>query len=77
VAANTQEAALSALGWAIQLALDSGQDDDIEIRVPAPFTAAVDAMLDAEARLESTFMVYGRGLSLSFDRSVFGSVNLP
>lgn len=77
VSANTQEAALSALGWAIQLALDTGEEDAIHIRLPAPFAAAVEAMLDADALLESTFLLYGRGLSLSFDRSVFGSVCLP
>jgi GNAT superfamily N-acetyltransferase len=77
VSANSQEAALSAVGWAIQFAVKSGDADTIQIRVPAPFTAAIDALSDAGAHLESTYLVYGKGVSLPLDRSVLGPVCLP
>ncbi len=77
VAGSTQDAALSGLGWALQMALSEGAAGNLEIRVPAPFTSAVDTLLDAGASLDSTFFLYGRGLSLSFDRLVFGPVCLP
>jgi len=77
VAGSTQDAALSALGWAIHLALEAGDTNTLQLRVPAPFTAAVDALREVGARIESTLLVYGKGVSLSFDRSVFGPVCLP
>jgi GNAT superfamily N-acetyltransferase len=77
VSANSQEAALSAVGWAIQFAVEAGNADNIQIRVPAPFTAAIDALSEADAHLDSTFLVYGKGVSLPLDRSVLGPVCLP
>lgn len=77
VAGSTQDAALSGLGWALELALDAGRTDSLELRVPARFTGAIEALLDANARFEATLMLYGRGVSLSFDRLVFGPVCLP
>jgi hypothetical protein len=77
VAGSTQDAALSGLGWALELALDSGMREPIELRVPAPFTSAIDALLDANARMNATLMLYGKGVSLAFDRLVFGPICLP
>lgn len=77
-AGTTREAALCALGWAITLASDAvGDEAQLTIRVPAPFVEAVDAVLEAGCRLEATLMLYGRDLSLAFDRSILGHVALP
>ena len=78
VAGSTQDAALSGLGWALQLALAADPSGKpLEIRVPAPFNSAVDTILDGGAALDATFLLYSRGLSLAFDRMVFGPVCLP
>jgi GNAT superfamily N-acetyltransferase len=76
IAGSTQDAALSALGWALDLAVKSGAGD-FEIRIPAPFRSAVEALLETDARLRATLLVYGRGTSLAFDRSIFGTLCLP
>jgi hypothetical protein len=78
VAGTTREAAICALGWAINLAAEASEEDDVlTVRIPAPFSEAVDAILDAGARFEATLMIYGRDLKLSFDRSTLGHVALP
>jgi GNAT superfamily N-acetyltransferase len=77
VAGSTQDAALAALGWALDLALEAGASGSIDLRVPAPFGAAVEALLDTDASLRATLLVYGRGVALSFDRSVFATLCLP
>lgn len=77
VAGSTQEAAVSALGWALTSAIDAGTSEDIELRVPAPFTSAVEVLLDSGAHLQATLLLYGKGLSLSFDRCAFGPLCLP
>jgi GNAT superfamily N-acetyltransferase len=77
VAGSTQEAAVSALGWALSSAISAGTSDDIELRVPAPFTSAVEVLLDSGAHLQATLLLYGKGLSLSFDRCTFGPFCLP
>jgi ribosomal protein S18 acetylase RimI-like enzyme len=78
VSGTTREAALCALGWAINLTLEtSSAHQDLTIRVPAPFTEAVDATLEMGCRLQATLMIYGRNLSLAFDRCVLGHVALP
>ncbi len=77
VAGSTQDAALSALGWAIQLAVDSEAPGPLEIRVPAPFKPAIEALLESNARLQATMMLYGKDSSLAFDRLVFGLPCLP
>ena len=76
VAGNSQDAALSALGWAVDLALRDGAGA-VELRVPAPFRSAVDALLETGARLRATLLAFGKGVGLSLDRSAFGSLNLP
>jgi len=77
IAGSTQDAALSGLGWALELAAGAGGADPLEIRVPAPFGAAIDALLDADARLTATLLLFGKDLSLAFDRLIFGPVCLP
>jgi GNAT superfamily N-acetyltransferase len=77
VAGSTQDAALAAIGWAVKFAGDAGASGSIDLRVPAPFRTAVDALLDTDARLRATLIVYGKNLHLSFDRSLFGTLCLP
>jgi GNAT superfamily N-acetyltransferase len=78
VAGATRDAALCALGWAISLATEAADGmNDLTLRLPAPFSEAVDAALEAGCRFEATLMLYGRNLSLAFDRSVLGHVALP
>jgi hypothetical protein len=77
VAGSTPDAALSGLGWALDLAVASGATGSLVLRVPAPFTSAVETLLDSSARIEATLLLYGRGVSLALDRSVFGSASLP
>lgn len=80
-AGTTREAALAAVGWAIKLAAEAAEaaeeEDALTLRIPAPFTEAVDAALEAGCRLEATLMIYGRDLSLAFDRSILGHLALP
>jgi predicted GNAT family acetyltransferase len=77
-AGTTREAALCALGWAIKLASEAADEDGVlTVRIPAPFSEAVEAILDAGGRFEATLMIYGRDLKLSFDRSTLGHVALP
>lgn len=77
-AGTTREAAISALGWAINFAIEAtAEDAALTVRIPAPFTDAVDAMLDAGCRLEATLMLYERDLRLAFDRTTLGHVALP
>ncbi len=77
VGGNTQDAALAALGWSIQFARRRDPRRPIELLVPGPFAPAVDALLEAGARLGSTLMIYGRGNLPSFDRCVLGAASLP
>ncbi len=77
-AGTTREAALCAVGWAIRLASEAAEaDDQLTLRVPAPFVEGVDAVLEAGCRLEATFMLYGRDVNLAFDRTILGLVALP
>ena len=77
-AGTTREAALCALGWAINLAAESSEDARVlTLRIPAPFVDAVDAALEAGCRVEATLMIYARNLNLAFDRSTFGHIALP
>jgi len=78
VAGVTKEAAICALGWAIKLASEAAEEDDVlTVRIPAPFSEAVEAMLESGCRLEATLMLYGRDLKLTFDRSTLGHIALP
>jgi GNAT superfamily N-acetyltransferase len=77
VAGSTQDAALAALGWALHLAVEAGASDRIDLLLPAPFTPAVETVLEGGGRLLATLAIYGRGITLAFDRLVFGQISLP
>ncbi len=74
VGGSTQDAALCALGWALQFA--STGADPVELGVPASFTPAVEALLDGGARVDGARLLMGRGLSTSFDRYILAPGNL-
>lgn len=77
VAGTTQDAALSALGWSLALAAKATRSGALRVLVPARFAPAVEVLLEIDARLQATLLLYGHGLSASFDRSVLGAPNLP
>ena len=77
VSGTTQDAALCALGHSIEMALEAMPEQDISILIPASFSPAVLALLDSGARIRSTSLLYGRGLTSAFDRVVFGNPTLP
>lgn len=77
VAGSTQDAALAGLGWAVRAAVAGGAEGALEVRIPAPFTPAVEALLEGGARLVRTLAMYGRGSLPAFDRYVAGAPNLP
>jgi len=76
VAGSTREAALAAIGQAIELALQAGTTRPA-ILVPEPFTDALDALFDAGARIESTLLLHADGAQLQPDRWIPGRPNLP
>jgi hypothetical protein len=77
VAGATQEAALCALGWALEMALPLSSGSSLDMRIPARFTPAVDNLLEGGADLHSTLMLYVRGTTATFDRCAFGPTSLP
>jgi len=77
VAGSSQEAALSAVGWAINLAAAANQGSSLTLRIPARFESAIEAVQDGGARLRATQMLFTRNLTLSFDRSILGVASLP
>jgi ribosomal protein S18 acetylase RimI-like enzyme len=77
MAASTPDAAMATLGWGLHLAEKKSRGADLDLLMPARFESGLLALFDAGARLESTFLMYGRNLNAGFDRSVFGQVNLP
>ncbi|HVN33289.1 MAG TPA: hypothetical protein VMT45_15030 [Thermoanaerobaculaceae bacterium] len=72
IAAATGEAALAALGWALQFAADAGPAE-VQVLVPATFESALEHLLDAgaECRASSTWMSRKEGSTL--DRYVLPS----
>lgn len=72
IAAATAEAALAALGWALQFAADAGPPE-VQVLVPATFETALEHLLDAGAdcRACSTWMSRKAGSTL--DRYVLPS----
>jgi hypothetical protein len=77
VAGSTQDAALGGLGWALQIALQANPRPPLTVRVPAPFTGAIEALQEVGARLDESHLLYGRNLSLRFDRCLLGSATVP
>lgn len=76
VVGTTQDAALTGLGWSLNLAQQPGSTP-LDLLVPAPFTPALEAALDAGGRVTATLMLFVRGLQASFDRWIPGSPGLP
>ena len=76
VAGSSRDAALCALGWALQLALDDGALNPL-VRVPASFGGAIQALQESGARLHSTLVLFGINVSAAFDRCVLGVPSLP
>ena len=77
VSASTQDAALCGLGWAIQLALAAHHPSPLVVAIPATFVPAIEAVQDGGGRVAATRMVHVRDVSLTFDRCVLGSLDLP
>jgi len=77
VSGTTQEAALAALGWALDMAVKSSRKDIFDLRVPAPFVPAIDALLEAGIQMTATLMIHGKKLTLATDRCVLGAAGLP
>jgi len=77
VAGSSQEAALAALGWSIDMAARGARPDWMDVYVPAAFTPAVESLLEGGARLTTTLQLMGRGVTSSFDRCTFGAPGLP
>ncbi len=74
---TTREAALAAIGWALQLTAAAGAAAPHSLRVPARFTVAVENLLEGGARIADTELLYGRGVSAAFDRLTLGPPTLP
>ncbi len=77
VSGTTQDAALCALGHSMQMALESSPQTDITLQLPASFAPALQALLESGATIEGTSLLYGRNLTSTFDRVVFGNSTLP
>ncbi len=77
VCASTQDAALCGLGWSIRLALAAHHPSPLVVAVPAPFVPAIETIQDGGGRLAAIRTVHVRGVSLAFDRSLLGALDLP
>jgi len=75
VVASTGEAALAALGWALQLAADSAERP-VEVLVPAPFEQAIEHLLEAGAHCRAVAQWMTRQAPLGADRSLLSSSTL-
>jgi hypothetical protein len=72
IAAATEEAALAALGWALQFAADAGPAE-VQVLVPATFESALEHLLDAGAECRASSMWMSRKVGSTFDRYVLPS----
>ena len=69
VVASRGEAALAGLGWALQLAADSGSER-VEVLIPAPFEAGIEHLLDAGATCCAVAQWMSRQPGIASDRFV-------
>ncbi|HOC44489.1 MAG TPA: GNAT family N-acetyltransferase [Thermoanaerobaculales bacterium] len=76
-AGSSREAAMCALGWALRLAAGQGAAEPLVVRVPARFDGAVEALLEAGARIQATLLLYGINVNAAFDRCLLAALNLP
>ncbi len=77
VSGTTQESAMCALGHAMQMAIEARPGEDLTINIPTSFSPAIQVLLESDATIEATSLLYGRNLTSSFDRVVFGNLTLP
>ncbi|MGV8040704.1 MAG: hypothetical protein AB2L07_11685 [Thermoanaerobaculaceae bacterium] len=77
VVGTTREAALAALGWALQFAGETAGATWVDILVPAPFESALEQLLDANAACASVGQWMSRQPGPSFERVVLASPTLP
>ncbi len=75
VAAATAEAALAALGCALQFAAESGEGD-VRLLVPATFESALEHLLDAGANCLSASLWMSRQLGGTLERFVLPSATI-
>jgi len=75
VVASTGEAALAGLGWALQLAADSG-DERVEVLIPAPFESGIEHLLDGGAQCRAIAQWMTRQPTGAADRFVLPSATL-
>jgi Acetyltransferase (GNAT) family len=75
VAAATTEAALAALGWALQFAADPNSGD-VHLLVPATFESAIEHLLEAGARCLAASVWMSRQNGSTFERYVLPSVTV-
>jgi hypothetical protein len=72
IAAATGEAALAALGWALQFAADAGPSE-VQVLVPATFEGALEHLLDAGAECRASSIWMSRRPGSTLDRYVLPS----
>lgn len=77
IAGATPESTLCALGWAMQLAVERRPSGPVRLLVPGRFETAVETLLEAGARLTSTFSLFGRDLQPNLARYCPGTLCLP
>jgi hypothetical protein len=76
VAATTSDAAMAALGWALQLASE-GAEDQVELLVPAVFETAVEHLLEAGGRCLAAAQWMTRHPSSGMERYILSSTTIP
>lgn len=77
VVGTTREAALAALGWAMQFAGETPGAAWVEILVPATFESALEHLLEARAACLSAGIWMSRQPGSSFERVILASPTLP
>jgi len=76
LAATTSDAAMAALGWALKLASEDGEDE-VEILVPGVFEAAMEHLLEAGGRCLATAQWMSRHPGSGMERYILGSTTIP
>ncbi len=76
VAATTSDAALAALGWALQLASEDAEGE-VEVLVPAVFEAAVEQLLEAGGRCVAAAQWMTRHPGSGMERYLLASTTIP
>jgi len=77
VVGTTREAALAALGWALQFAGEAAGAAWVDLLVPAPFESALEHLLEARAACLSVATWMSRQPGPTFERVILASATLP